>query len=98
VARSFRHGRFIYDSLGWYARLRLGDAALLDKIRVPIAAQDDYGLTVGPFRSRRSLERWFNGFLALHSRDRHQSSFISDDLVVRKYRSVSAWSRVGRVK
>ena len=70
----------------------------MDKIRVAVVEQDDSGLTVGPFRSRRSLKCWFNGFLAMHSRDRHQPSVISDDLVVRKYRSVSAWSRVGRVK
>jgi hypothetical protein len=50
----FRHGRYFFDSQGWYVRLRPGDEQLLERIRVRIAERGVDALVVGPFPTRRS--------------------------------------------
>jgi hypothetical protein len=82
----FRHGRYFFDSQGWYVRLRPGDEQLLERITVRIAERGVDALVVGPFPTRRSLQRWFEGFIELHGRDRHQHDVIPDDVVIRRYR------------
>jgi len=64
-------------------RLRPADADLLERIRIKVAERTSDALVVGPFPSRRSLQRWFDGFVELHGRDRRQLDMIPDDVVIR---------------
>lgn len=74
---TFNTSRIFNDQDGWYIVMRESDEKFLIGSKHKLIGNQHL---MGPFSSKEQTENWFEGYLAMHSENRHADDFIPDSL------------------
>ena len=74
---TFDSSRIFNDQDGWYIVMRKSDDIYLAGYKHKLIGEQHL---MGPFESRHQTENWFEGYLAIYSKNRDSDSFMPDSI------------------
>ncbi len=74
---TFDTSRIFNDQDGWYVVMRESDNKYLTGSKHKIIGMQHL---MGPFSNKHRVEDWLEGYLDMHSENRHSDAFIPDSL------------------
>ena len=81
----FPAGRYFFSNNEWFINMRPGDEKHVTHCgfrKIHITKKNEFYIA-GPFKSKSSLLRWFNGFISFFGNNRKPTDvFIPDDLIL----------------
>ena len=81
----FSVDRYFHTNVGWYICMRPGDEELLSYCgHQPVQYNNIEGKPIaGPFRTKRIMLRWLDGFISSHANPRGTcKKYIPDELII----------------